>query len=128
MWHQGATPACEYPRLLHARSMLCASIFSGANEVGRAITSHAKGLSRAVDVGTVSLTWGFDKGNRRNGGGEIWMKGTAPIDEEIVRLTHKKHPKLLFHPTVSSSGHALRPTRSPLHTSTIWGGAGGETV
>jgi dipeptidase E len=36
------------------------------------------------------------------GGGEIRTRGTAPIDREIIRLTHKKHPKLLFIPTASS--------------------------
>ena len=36
------------------------------------------------------------------GGGEIRTRGTAPIDREIIRLTNKKHPKLLFIPTASS--------------------------
>jgi dipeptidase E len=36
------------------------------------------------------------------GGGEIRTKGTAPIDREIVRLSNKKNPKLLFIPTASS--------------------------
>ena len=36
------------------------------------------------------------------GGGEIRRRGTAPIDREIIRLTNKKHPKLLFIPTASS--------------------------
>jgi dipeptidase E len=36
------------------------------------------------------------------GGGEIRTGGTAPIDREIIRLTNKKHPKLLFIPTASS--------------------------
>jgi dipeptidase E len=36
------------------------------------------------------------------GGGEIRRKGTVPIDREIIRLTNKKHPKLLFVPTASS--------------------------
>lgn len=36
------------------------------------------------------------------GGGEIRTRGTAPIDREIIRLSHKKHPKLLFIPTASS--------------------------
>jgi dipeptidase E len=36
------------------------------------------------------------------GGGVIRTKGTAPIDREIIRLTNKKHPKLLFIPTASS--------------------------
>jgi len=36
------------------------------------------------------------------GGGEIRTRGTAPIDREIIRLTRKKHPKLLFIPTASS--------------------------
>jgi dipeptidase E len=36
------------------------------------------------------------------GGGEIRTRGTAPIDREIIRLSGKKHPKLLFIPTASS--------------------------
>jgi dipeptidase E len=40
------------------------------------------------------------------GGGEIGRPGqrpeTTPIDREIIRLTGKKHPKLLFIPTASS--------------------------
>jgi hypothetical protein len=36
------------------------------------------------------------------GGGEIRSRGTAPIDREIIRLTNKKHPRLLFIPTASS--------------------------
>ncbi len=36
------------------------------------------------------------------GGGEIRTKGTAAIDREIIRLTGKAHPKLLFVPTASS--------------------------
>ncbi|MGA7921702.1 MAG: peptidase E [Candidatus Acidiferrales bacterium] len=36
------------------------------------------------------------------GGGEIRTKGTAPIDREIVRLSRKKNPSLLFIPTASS--------------------------
>jgi dipeptidase E len=36
------------------------------------------------------------------GGGEIRTRGTAPIDREIIRLTNKKNPKLLFIPTASS--------------------------
>src|SRR5580658_982205 len=36
------------------------------------------------------------------GGGEIRRRGTEPIDREIIRLTNKKHPKLLFIPTASS--------------------------
>jgi dipeptidase E len=36
------------------------------------------------------------------GGGEIRTRGTAPIDREIVRLSGKKNPKLLFIPTASS--------------------------
>jgi len=39
------------------------------------------------------------------GGGEIGGRGTAPetttIDKEIIKLTGKKHPKLLFLPTAS---------------------------
>jgi dipeptidase E len=36
------------------------------------------------------------------GGGEIRTRGTAAIDREIIRLTNKKNPKLLFIPTASS--------------------------
>jgi len=36
------------------------------------------------------------------GGGEIRTRGTARIDREIVRLTKKKEPNLLFIPTASS--------------------------
>jgi dipeptidase E len=36
------------------------------------------------------------------GGGEIRTRGTAPIDREIIRLSQKKHPQLLFIPTASS--------------------------
>jgi dipeptidase E len=36
------------------------------------------------------------------GGGEIRTKGTAPIDREILRLSRRKNPKLLFIPTASS--------------------------
>ncbi|HME34362.1 MAG TPA: peptidase E [Candidatus Sulfotelmatobacter sp.] len=36
------------------------------------------------------------------GGGNIRTKGTAAIDREIIRLTRKKNPKLLFIPTASS--------------------------
>ncbi len=36
------------------------------------------------------------------GGGDIIIAGTLAIDKEIVRLTQKKHPKLLFIPTASS--------------------------
>jgi dipeptidase E len=36
------------------------------------------------------------------GGGEIRTRGTAPIDREIIRLSGKKSPKLLFIPTASS--------------------------
>jgi dipeptidase E len=36
------------------------------------------------------------------GGGEIRTRGTAAIDREIIRLSCKKHPKLLFLPTASS--------------------------
>jgi dipeptidase E len=36
------------------------------------------------------------------GGGDIRTRGTAAIDREIVRLSKKKHPKLLFIPTASS--------------------------
>jgi len=36
------------------------------------------------------------------GGGEIRTRGTAAIDREIIRLSHKRNPKLLFIPTASS--------------------------
>jgi dipeptidase E len=36
------------------------------------------------------------------GGGDIRTKGTAAIDREIIRLSNKKNPKLLFIPTASS--------------------------
>jgi dipeptidase E len=36
------------------------------------------------------------------GGGEIRTRGTAPIDREIIRLSNRKNPKLLFIPTASS--------------------------
>jgi len=35
------------------------------------------------------------------GGGDIRTRGTALIDREIIRLSRKKHPKLLFIPTAS---------------------------
>jgi len=36
------------------------------------------------------------------GGGNIRTRGTAPIDREIIRLSGRKNPKLLFVPTASS--------------------------
>jgi dipeptidase E len=36
------------------------------------------------------------------GGGDIRTRGTAPIDREIIRLSHQKRPTLLFIPTASS--------------------------
>ena len=36
------------------------------------------------------------------GGGEIRTRGTAQIDREIIRLSNKRNPKLLFIPTASS--------------------------
>ncbi len=36
------------------------------------------------------------------GGGSIRTRGTAAIDREIIRLSNKKNPKLLFIPTASS--------------------------
>jgi dipeptidase E len=36
------------------------------------------------------------------GGGNVRTRGTAAIDREIIRLSGKKHPKLLFIPTASS--------------------------
>ncbi len=36
------------------------------------------------------------------GGGLIRTRGTAPIDREIIRFSHKQRPRLLFIPTASS--------------------------
>src|ERR1700691_5945627 len=36
------------------------------------------------------------------GGGKIAARETLPIDREIIRLSKKKNPKLLFIPTASS--------------------------
>jgi dipeptidase E len=36
------------------------------------------------------------------GGGEIRTRGTAPIDREILRLSRRRNPRLLFIPTASS--------------------------
>jgi dipeptidase E len=36
------------------------------------------------------------------GGGQIRTRGTLPIDREIIRLSNKKNPRLLFIPTASS--------------------------
>jgi dipeptidase E len=36
------------------------------------------------------------------GGGEIRTRGTTDIDREIIRLSNKEHPKILFIPTASS--------------------------
>jgi dipeptidase E len=36
------------------------------------------------------------------GGGEIRTRGTADIDREIIRLSNKEHPRILFVPTASS--------------------------
>src|ERR1700691_176496 len=36
------------------------------------------------------------------GGGDIRTRGTAAIDREIIRLSNKKIPRLLFIPTASS--------------------------
>lgn len=36
------------------------------------------------------------------GGGEIRTRGTLDIDREIIRLSNKRHPKILFIPTASS--------------------------
>lgn len=36
------------------------------------------------------------------GGGELSQKDTVAIDKEIIRLSGKKHPKLLFIPTAST--------------------------
>jgi hypothetical protein len=49
-------------------------------------------------IGTISMR----KAIVAIGGGEIRTRGTAPIDREIIRLSGKKNPKLLFIPTASS--------------------------
>ncbi len=36
------------------------------------------------------------------GGGEIRTRGTTDIDREIIRLSNREHPKILFIPTASS--------------------------
>jgi len=36
------------------------------------------------------------------GGGEIRTRGTTDIDREIIRLSHRERPKILFIPTASS--------------------------
>jgi dipeptidase E len=36
------------------------------------------------------------------GGGEIRTRGTVVIDREILRLSKKRHPRVLFIPTASS--------------------------
>jgi len=36
------------------------------------------------------------------GGGQIRTRGTADIDREIIRLSNKEHPRILFVPTASS--------------------------
>ena len=40
------------------------------------------------------------------GGGNIRTKGTASIDRETIRLSKKKHPRLLFIPTASSDSES----------------------
>jgi dipeptidase E len=40
------------------------------------------------------------------GGGIIRTRGTAPIDREIIRLSRKKNPRLLFIPTASSDSES----------------------
>jgi len=40
------------------------------------------------------------------GGGEIRTRGTEFIDREIIRLSNKKHPKILFIPTASSDSES----------------------
>jgi len=42
------------------------------------------------------------------GGGKIGTRATLPIDREIIRLSNKKHPKLLFIPTASSDSEVYR--------------------
>jgi dipeptidase E len=37
-----------------------------------------------------------------SGGGEIRTRGTADIDSEIIRLSNRKYPTVLFIPTASS--------------------------
>jgi len=36
------------------------------------------------------------------GGGEIRTRGTTDIDREIIRLSNRDHPRILFIPTASS--------------------------
>ncbi|MBI4235525.1 Type 1 glutamine amidotransferase-like domain-containing protein [Candidatus Peregrinibacteria bacterium] len=40
------------------------------------------------------------------GGGDIRREGTLAIDKEIIKLSKKKHPKLLFIPTASSDSES----------------------
>src|SRR6185312_1220809 len=40
------------------------------------------------------------------GGGNIRTRGTVSIDREIIRLSRKKHPRLLFIPTASSDSES----------------------
>src|SRR5579864_6524646 len=42
------------------------------------------------------------------GGGEIRTRGTAGIDREIIRLSKKEHPSILFVPTASSDSERYR--------------------
>lgn len=44
------------------------------------------------------------------GGGEILNKETLTIDKEIIKLTNKKNPKLLFLPTASSDSEGYYKT------------------
>lgn len=51
------------------------------------------------------------------GGGVIRTRGTASIDREIIRLTNKKYPRLLFIPTASSDSE-----RYWIHVQEYFGG------
>jgi hypothetical protein len=46
------------------------------------------------------------------GGGDIRTKGTAAIDREIIRLSGKKSPKLLFIPTASADFGTILEARA----------------
>ena len=46
------------------------------------------------------------------GGGELKDLDTLLIDRAIVKLTHKKHPKVLFIPTASNDSVPSRPNQN----------------
>jgi hypothetical protein len=55
------------------------------------------------------------------GGGLIGTKGTAGIDREIIRLTNKKHPRVLLLPTASSDAawRIIAPSRLSMGSSEL---------